>query len=610
MAEENTHERWLQQRFQSLWEARQSYEPAWQDLADHFLPTRYGNTKQYAHTWRQMPLLNDKLVDATGILAMRTLAAGLQGGMTSPARPWFQLSLEDSNLAHHGPVKEWLAEVSKRMAKLFNGSNFYHAVHTLYGDLGTFGTAFMLELADFEHGFRFVPFSVGEYCLDTNEKQQVDVVFRRFHMSTRQLMQRFGKDRLPSHILSGPHALQQGHTVVHAIYPRKDRISGEGSGKHMPYASDYWLEGQAGSLSPSRGGRTHMLSQSGFMEFPGFGVRWQVAGNDVYGRSPAMDILPDCRMLQQMGITMLKAIHKSVDPPTAVSASLKSVGLDLTPGGVNYVDVAPGQSPQAATPIMEVRPDIQGARLAMQDVQKQIQQGLYNDLFRLLLDGKSQHITAKEVAAREEEKLILLGPALERLHAELFTPLIERTYQLMVRHDMVPLRPKELTDEPIKVEFVSLLAQAQKMVSTSAVDKLVHFVHSLKSIKPEAADIIDADKAVEEYAEYLGVTPSILHSPEEREALRQKRLQAEQATAQSAQQKASMETLKGMATVAEDMSNVSLEGNTLMTALLGAVKDGAQPVESLGALTAASSMTVRGTPSETTKATLPIHGGG
>mgnify|MGYP002467724831 CR=1 FL=1 len=59
-----------------------------------------------------------------------------------------------------------------------------------------------------------------------------------------------------------------------------------------------------------------------------------------------MDALPDCRMLQQMGITTLKAIHKAVDPPMSVSAGLRSVGLDLTPGGINFVDSAPGQSPQ------------------------------------------------------------------------------------------------------------------------------------------------------------------------------------------------------------------------------------------------------------------------
>ncbi len=321
MAEEHNHALWLEQRFHALLDARQSYEPAWQDLADHFLPTRYSHGGKHAHGWRKMPLLNDKLVDATGILAMRTLAAGLQGGMTSPARPWFQLSLEDSDLAHHSPVKEWLADVTKRMAKLFNNSNFYHAVHTLYGELGTFGTAFMLELADFEHGFRFVPFSAGEYCLDVNEKQIVDVVFRRFQMSTRQLIQRFGRDHLPAHLHQEKRHLHTGHTVVHAIYPRKDRLEHKASAKHMPFASEYWLEGQGGGSQSGRQswGRGHLLSQSGFMEFPGFGVRWHVAGNEVYGRSPAMDVLPDCRMLQQMGITMLKAIHKSVDPPTAVA---------------------------------------------------------------------------------------------------------------------------------------------------------------------------------------------------------------------------------------------------------------------------------------------------
>ncbi len=236
------------------------------------------------------------------------------------------------------------------------------------------------------------------------------------------------------------------------------------------------------------------------------------------------------------------------------------------------MEVGPGQSPQAAKPILDVRPDIQAARLAMQDVQKQIQQGLYNDLFRLLLDGKGNNITAKEVAAREEEKLILLGPALERLHGELFIPLIERTFQLMLRHDLVPPMPKELQGHKLKVEFVSLLAQAQKMVSTSAVDRLVHFVQSLTPLKPEVADILDADKAVEEYAEYLGVAPALLHSTEERNKLRQARQEAQQSLAQQeAQQEAqkqSLDSLQGIAKIVQDLSKISLEDRNLVTALL------------------------------------------
>ncbi len=570
------------QQHAQLLEARQSYEPAWRDLADHFLPTRYKDSNASIEHWRKMPMLNNTLVDATGILAIRTLAAGLQGGLTSPARPWFQLSLEDADLAGNPAVKEWLHALTKRMRKIFHASNFYNAVHTMYGELGTFGTAFMLQLADMEHGFRFLPFSAGEYCLDTNARQEVDVVFRRFSMTARQLIQHFGIERMPAYLQQSTSMHHVAHSVVHAIYPRKNASqNGRGGAISMPFASVYWLEGHMPhtqsaakfSRTPynSKGsaGGIHILSESGFEEFPGYGVRWYVAGNEVYGHSPAMDVLPDCRMLQQMGITTLKAIHKSVDPPTAVSASLKNIGLDLTPGGVNYVEAAPGQSPQAATPILQVRPEIQAARNAMQDVQKQIQQGLYNDLFRMLLDSQQKNVTAKEVAVREEEKLILLGPVLERLHNELFTPLITRTFKLMLRHDMLPKAPPMLAETDIKVEFVSLLAQAQKLVCTNAVNQLVHFVNSLEPIDAQASDCLDADKAVEEYADYLGVAPAILRTKTERELLREERIAKQHALAAAetdakkresalAEEEQHIQNIQGMANTIHTLSKSSL----------------------------------------------------
>ncbi len=567
MSKDQEQYHWLNHRFSRLLEVRQSYEPAWRDLADHFLPTRYRDIGKNPDAWRKMPILNDKLVDSTGILAMRTLASGLQGGMTSPAKPWFQLSLADQELAKHKNVKEWLDQVTRQMRKLFNSSNFYNAVHTLYGELGTFGTGFILELADFENGFRFIPFCAGEYCLDTNDTQRVDVVFRRFQMTARQLSMRFGIDNLPSYVGRHKSKMDDSYLVVHAIYPRNTKFNDQSVSLHMPFASVYWLEGQSGSLHQASKGM-HILSESGFAEFPGFGVRWDVVGNDVYGRSPAMDVLPDCRMLQQMGITTLKAIHKAVDPPTAVSASLKSVGLDLTPGGVNYVEVAPGQSPQAATPIMEIRPEIQAARTAIQDVQKQIQQGLYNDLFRLLLNNDKSKTTAKEVAVKEEEKLILIGPVLDRLHNEFFIPLINRTARLMWRQGMLAPMPPELAGQDVKVEFVSLLAQAQKMVATSAVDKLIDFVKAASPIQNDIADAINVDKAVDEYADYLGVSPSILRSQVEREHMRQNRKKAQSATEQAKintdNQQQSIKTLETITDVAKTLSTTELKENSIL----------------------------------------------
>lgn len=501
---------WLSRRWEALRQVRRPWDSAWRDLAVHFLPTRCRLGDGPGR-----PLLNGKLVDATGVLAMRTLVAGLHGGMTSPARPWFRLSLHDSELAGHPVARTFLDEVAARMRVLLQRSNFYNAMHNVYGDLGAFGTAFMFQLPDRDRGFRFLPLTAGEYVLDVDQSRRVDTVFRRFRMTARQLAQTFERERLPEVVcraLNNP-AQQESFHVLHAVYPREDD---QKSGSVHSCVSVYWMEGSCGR---------RLLRKSGFESFPGFGPRWDCAGDDVYGRSPAMDALPDCRMLQQMSVTTLKGIHKAVDPPMSVSASLKAVGLDLTPGGINYVESAPGQSPQAAAPLLSANPDLAQARQAIEAVQKQVRAGLYNDLFRLIMDGRNG-VTAREIAAREEEKLILIGPVLERLHDELFTPLIDRTFLLMRRMDMLPPTPPELQNRPLRVEFVSLLAQAQKLVTTAAVDQYLNFAMTAAKAWPETLDSVDIDRIADSYAEYLGLETGLLRPLEERRELRAARREA------------------------------------------------------------------------------------
>ncbi|WP_300923086.1 portal protein [uncultured Desulfovibrio sp.] len=505
----------LSRRHRQLLRRRAPREGAWRSLAEHFLPTRFRlEAARGGEGDGQGPMLNSRLVDATGILAMRVLAAGLQGGLTSPARPWFRLSLDDADLAKSRQGQEWLDECADRMRVVLHRSNFYNVMHTLYAELGTFGTAFAFELADPRWGFSFVPLCAGEYALDCNERRRVDTVFRRVSMSLRQMAASFGAKALPEELRAilrrNP---DQRFLVAQAVFPRAERQPGRADARGMAFASLHWLEGREGA---------HPLRVSGFRGFPGFGPRWDAAGNDVYGRSPAMDALPDCRMLQQMGITTLKAIHKAVDPPMSVAAGLRSVGLDLTPGAVNYVDSIPGQSPQAATPLVQVRPDLATARKAMEAVQNQIRAGLYNDLFKLVLEGRSQ-VTASEIAAREEEKLVLIGPVLERLHDELFLPLIDRTFELMRELDMLPPTPPELAGRRLRVEFVSLLAQAQKLVGTGAADRYMALAGRAAAVWPEALDCLNVDRLLDSYAETLGLPVSLTRPQEERDALRRER---------------------------------------------------------------------------------------
>lgn len=519
----------LVRRHDALKQERQSWEPDWVSCAKQLLPRKCRILECDSSQTNKGGLRTD-IVDSTGIYSMRDLAAGMHGGMTSPARPWFRLGLQDEALESRAAVRDWLDEVQQRMYSLLHRSNFYNAVHHVYGELGAFGTGFMFELPDERTGIRFVPLTVGEYCLDTDENGRTDTVFRVMELTPRQLVRKFGYDKMPSYVKSeydSPPMLTNRYRVVHAVFPREDRNPFKLGGKNMRFASIYWLEPpstKGGSTSSDTSGYV-LLSESGFNEMPGFGPRWDVTGQDVYGRSPGMDVLPDCRMLQQMVITTLKAMHKEVDPPMVMQGSQKN--MDLMPGGQIFVDG--NAQGQAVYPALQVRPNVANALQYAQAVQNKIKEGLFNNLFRLLMNSDRRQITAKEVAAREEEKLILIGPVLERLHDELFIPMVDRTFNLMVTQDLLPPWPQEIQGMPIKVEFVSLLAQAQKMVATSGVDQYMGFISLHAQAFPELLDAPNPDKVADGYASYLGIEADMLRPQEDRDKIRQSRQQAIQA---------------------------------------------------------------------------------
>ncbi len=497
----------LARRHSALLQDRQSWEADWKSLAKHFLP-RKCRVLEYDPNATNVGGLRTDVIDSTGVYAMRDLAAGLHGGMTSPARPWFRLGLQDETLERKQAVREFLDEVQNRMRTLLHRSNFYNAVHQLYAELGTFGTGFMFVMPDERTGIRFAPLTVGEYVLDTDENGRVDTIFRVLDFSARQLVRRFGYDKLPPVVQAEydkPAITQTArYRVVHGVFPRNDREPGKRDGRNKPFASVYWLDRSNGSAALGSGNAYHKLSEGGFDQFPGFGPRWDVTGQDVYGRSPGMDALADCRMVQQMKITALKAMHKEVDPPVGIQGQLKGA-LDLLPGGQNIVDTT-GNGP-GVYPITKIQPNLQNTMFAIKEVQQAIKDGLFNTLFRMLMNSDRRQITAKEVAAREEEKLILIGPVLERLHDELFIPLIDRVFEIMIAEDMLPPWPEEIAGMPIKVEFVSLLAQAQKMVATSSVDQFMGFIGTYAQFFPDLLDIPNPDKLGDGYAAYLGSRP-------------------------------------------------------------------------------------------------------
>jgi hypothetical protein len=522
----------LRARHDQLLHDREPWEPAWEDVAKHFLPHKCRFTDKEDVTRTNGGILRESPLNAAGIYALRDLAAGLHGGMTSPARPWFRLTLPDRDLARHRTVREWLDGNTKAMRNVFARSNFYRAAHEIYGELGGFGSGFMFIKPHSLDQTRliFSPLTVGEYSMADNEIGDIDTISRVLVMTARQIVREFGYDNCSDDVKRAFDLASSTMTrfkVVHMVYPRNDRDPNKLDAKNKRFAS-IWFE---------EGSRDKLLRESGFDVFPGVGVRWSVTGHDVYGVSPAMDTLGDVKMLQNMEYTHLKGLHKMADPPTGSGSDMDL--LDLHPGGQNP-GVVTTTGAMGVYPIYQVDPRTQELQLKINDVKQQIREGMYNDLFSMLSRSPVSNMTATQVAEMQEEKLIMLGPVIERLNDEFFMPLIDITFAHMLANEMVPPPPEEIQGMPIKVEFVSLLAQAQKQLGTVAVERYMNFVVNYGQAIPELMDSPEIDRVGDGYAEMLGVDVEMVASQADRDAKRQQRAQMQQQAvmAEQAQQAA------------------------------------------------------------------------
>lgn len=559
----------LTRRYEALRLERSGWDTAWQTLAELFMPCRWrSDTDTTAH---QSPKLNGRLVNSVGVLALRTLSAGMQGGMTSPIRPWFRLTAKGVDTDSVPGLHAWLEDVTTRMQRVLHESNFYNAVHGLYGDLGTFGTGLLIETGD-ENGIHFHLVRAGEYVLDINGRNEVDTFFRRLHMTARQIVDQWGENVPEAVKHSAKRETGQSgstrFTVIHGVFPRKDYTPQKNIGtESKPFVSVYWLH------DVGAGSRGQILSEGGYDSFPAFCPRWSVNGADVYGRSPAMDVTPDCKMLQAMTATLRKMQHKIADPPLAVDSSLRAFGVGITPGALNFVDMAGITS--GGMPIVPIQqPEPQALNYTMQGIQnieKIIYDGLYVDLFRMLIDDDRRQITATEIQAKQQEKMILIGPVVERLHKELLEPLITRTYMLMGQYGALPPLPDGVSYAELDVSFESVLAQAQKLTATSAIDQGMAFVFQAAQAVPEALDVLDTDAMVKSYLDRVGMPEGCIRDKRAVQTIRQSRAQAQAQQQQQAEALATAQQAVDMTMAAKNLGQtpVGADGQTLMNTILG-----------------------------------------
>ena len=504
------------ERYKTLKAQRVTWEDHWQDIADYFLPRKANITIKHTKGDKR----HDQVYDGTATHALELLSASLNGMLTNSVSPWFILKFRNEIISQDDEANEWLESCAKVMQQVFARSNFQQEIFELYHELLAFGTSAMFITDDVKDDLRFKTIHISEIFITEDDKGLVDSLTRRFHLKNKNIPLMYPDADLPRSILSDIDKAPYDEAVIlHSVYP-SDTPMGYDNSKNMDYQSCHVHE-KTGTL----------LRESGFKEFPYVVPRYlKSSSNEIYGRSPAMNALPDTKMLNTMSKVSIKAAQKQIDPPLMVPDDGFILPIRTVPGGLNFYRAG---TRERIEPLNIGSNNPIGIQMEEQR-RKAVRENFFVDQ---LMTVQGQNMTATEVMQRTEEKMRLLGPVLGRLQSELLQPLITRSFNLLLKNNKLPLIPEEIGDQDVEIEYVSPLAKAQKTNELSSIMRGIEIFGSMQNIAP-VFDHLDTDGLVNHIKDVLGLPAKIMRSKAEVQSIREQKQQAEmqQMQLQQAQQ--------------------------------------------------------------------------
>jgi len=528
----------LVSRYESLENERANWKAHWEELTHYVMPKhspvyKGGQERRDRENGRY-----DDIYDATAQEGVSTSASGFFTFICPPSEPWFDFIHSDKTIRENSSVKEWLNLCAERVREILIDSNFYQQIHEALIDYRGLGTSvFLSELHPEKPGkLTFKSFSITNCVVDVNAEGLVDTVFRSVYYTARQSAQKFGEDNLPDKIkkdLKNPKKSSETYEFLHYVGKNEDFDETRGDAVGKKYSS-IWIYKKDKEI----------VKTGGYEEMPFHVARAEKNSKEIYGEAPGGIVLPTIKLVNKQQKTALKGAQKIVDPPTLLPNDGSISSWRNSPGALNYWNSAnPESKPIPWT--SGARPDI--GMDFVKESQQTIKEAYSTDLFNALAMSGNSRMTATEVMERVDEKLTLLAPLLGRLQTELFSPMIKRVFNILLREGEFPEPPVEIFENDLElfdIVYLGKLAQALRQSHIrgflGSVQALSMFIES----KPEILDKINFDALTEEVLEANSVPSRIKNSSKTVKEIRKARAEAMQQQAQMQQAESASEAYK------------------------------------------------------------------
>lgn len=509
--------------FSELQTYRNTFGSHWEEVAELILPN-FRNTFFYGNYNWPGQKKTDRQIDASGMMALNRFGAICDSLLTPRNMTWHGLKADDPYVMKDRATRLWFEEVTKTLFKLRYAphAGFTSQNTMCYQMLGAFGTNGMFidefdnTLYPHQVGLRYKAIPLGELFVRENHQGVVDGFIRWFRLTARQAYQKWGPERFPATLLPALERNSEAQfNFLHRVCPRTDYDADRLDARGKPYASYYIsIEGMC------------VLSEGGYRRFPAAISRYEQSAGEVYGRSPAMMVLPALKTLNAQKATFLKQGHRAADP-VLLTADDGIVDASLRPGAINKGGVSPD-----GKPMIQILPtgNIQINKEMMEEEKNLINDAFFVTLFQILTETPT--MTATEVIERTNEKGILLAPTVGNQQSGYIGPMVERELDVAMAIGALPPMPPRLKEAQgaYQVVYSSPLSRAMRAQEAAGFVRTVETVKELVNITqdPSLLDPFDFDTAIPEIAEIQSVPESWMAGPDAVAAKRKARADAQQ----------------------------------------------------------------------------------
>lgn len=491
-----------------LAQMRAPWENMWQEIDERFPDGAGGFVKTTPGQVR-----GARNYDSTHITAVERFAAAGVAITTPEEADYIRPKFLDENLMRNRRVRLWCEYAGRRLYAI------RHAIHTGFGtaahedwdQLGRYGTSPMWQEAVEGRGMIYRALHLSEVWIDVDFAGLVDTVHRKFTRTARQLEQQFGRDLLTPKMveaLAQPNKADTEFEIMHIVAPNTSWDEDAFDHRRFPISSRYLALDEK-----------LYVRRAGYHTMPISVSRHMTSAGEIYGRSPAIKVMPNIQGVNAMKLTTLRAGHKAVDPALLFYNDDGVTKLVTRPGGLN-----PGLVGEDGRPMVARMPGgengIPFAVDMIQDERQTIKTAFLEEFYKILTDPNSR-MTTTEVLEVMAKQGVLVRPYASRYATEKQHPMTQRDLDLALRANQIAPLPPEVQEAgawPV-IDYENPLAAMARAESTSKTLRFMQALPILAEIEPKVRHRVNADAIAVGMAEEMGVKTSYIRSDEEVAAL-------------------------------------------------------------------------------------------